>query len=140
MKSTVDYLDAVKARLDLPSDYAAAKALGVTPSAVSKYRLGRAHFDDDICVRVAGILDIDVLQVIATVNYERARTESSRALWSGLLEKLSGVAVGVALAVGLVSDPLPANASNHAGERETVHYVKSRRRRRAMHALSMTLA
>lgn len=44
MKTTVEFLDAVKARRDLPSDYAAAKVLGVTRAAVSRYRLGQGFF------------------------------------------------------------------------------------------------
>lgn len=124
MKTTIEYLDAVKARLDLPSDYAAAKVLGVTRAAISSYRVGRSHFDDEMCVRVAEILGISAGEVMAAMQAERAKSPVARAAWEGVWEKFAGVAVGVAVAVGLVSDPLPANASNHAGERETVHYVK----------------
>ncbi|WP_216641718.1 hypothetical protein [Pandoraea apista] len=89
MRSTVEYLDAVKARLHLTSDDAVSIALGVTPSAVSKYRVGRARFDDDVCVRVAQILGIDALQVVAAANYERARTDVGRAIWADLAERLA---------------------------------------------------
>lgn len=89
MRTTIDFLDAVKAKLDLPSDYAAAKVLGVTRAAISSYRVGRSHFDADIASRVAAILDIDPLEVIASAEYERARTESAKAIWAGLLRKIS---------------------------------------------------
>lgn len=116
MKSTVEYLDAVKARLDLTSDDAASRVLGVTPSAVSKYRVGRACFDDDICVRVADILGIDVLQVVATAHFERARTDVGRAIWGGLAQRLASRAPGDALAAETPFD------FDHAAEKRALGY------------------
>ena len=39
---TVEYLDAIKAKLLLPSDYAIAKTLGVTYQSIQAYRSGRS--------------------------------------------------------------------------------------------------
>lgn len=89
MRTTIEYLDAVKARLDLPSDYAAAKVLGISRSAVSKYRLGQAHFDAEVAARVASILEIDAIEVLASAEFERARSDVAREIWGGLLEKIS---------------------------------------------------
>ncbi|MBU9320385.1 hypothetical protein KTE24_06900 [Burkholderia gladioli] len=89
MKTTVDYLDAVKAKLDLPSDYAAAKHLRVTRASVSRYRLGEGAFDDTTALRVAEILGVDPLEVIASANAERARDDETRQLWVRTLEKIS---------------------------------------------------
>ncbi|MBR8358347.1 helix-turn-helix domain-containing protein [Burkholderia vietnamiensis] len=89
MKTTIEWLDAVKARLDLPSDYAAAKVLCVTRSAVSGYRNGRATLDDEVCLRVAEILEVDPFEVLATVKIERIKDEERRAVWARALEKFS---------------------------------------------------
>lgn len=89
MKTTVQWLDAVKARLDLPSDYAAAKALNVTRSAVSKYRLGRSVFDEKTCIRVAEILGVDPLEVIASARVESAKDAQTRNVWTHALEVFS---------------------------------------------------
>jgi transcriptional regulator with XRE-family HTH domain len=89
MKTTVEYLDAVKARLDLPSDYALAKALCVTRAAVSKYRLGLSVFDDNTALRVAEVLSVTPFEVIAAANAERSKDEPVRALWEGAWEKFS---------------------------------------------------
>ncbi|WP_060013245.1 helix-turn-helix domain-containing protein [Burkholderia ubonensis] len=89
MKTTAQWLDAVKARLDLPSDYAAAKVLGVTRSAVSAYRNGRATFDDDVAFLVADILDVNPLEVIVSSRAERAKSEDQRHAWEGRWEKFS---------------------------------------------------
>lgn len=114
MKTTVEYLDEVKARLDLPSDYAAAKVLQVTPSAISKYRLGRAHFDDTTCLRVAEILGIAPFEVIAAANAERSRDTQTRRLWENAWGKATGAAVTTAFAaciVGLAAAPSPAHST-----------------------------
>ncbi|WP_321921049.1 helix-turn-helix domain-containing protein [Burkholderia sp. BCC1998] len=89
MKTTVQWLDAVKARLDLPSDYAAAKALGVTRSAVSAYRNGRSVFDEKTCIRAAELLGIDPLEVIASARVESAKDPLTRSVWTHALEIFS---------------------------------------------------
>jgi predicted transcriptional regulator len=130
VKTTVQYLDAVRKRLDLPSDYAAAKSLGVTRAAVSKYRLGLSTFDDTTSVRVAEILGIDAMEVIAASNFERAKDDSVRALWRGLWGKAAGTiatslivcAVGASAVV-----PSPVRASEQA-ESATLYLMSNRRR------------
>jgi hypothetical protein len=58
MTSAAEYLDKIKAKHHLPSDYAAANLIGLTRSAVSKYRSKSTdtppdHFSPETCVRVA---------------------------------------------------------------------------------------
>ncbi|KVD37924.1 helix-turn-helix domain-containing protein [Burkholderia ubonensis] len=89
MKTTIDWLDAVKARLDLPSDYAAAKVLGVTRQAVSSWRNGHQPLPEEMCLKMAEILDVSPFEVLATVKIERIRDEERRAVWTRALEKFS---------------------------------------------------
>jgi transcriptional regulator with XRE-family HTH domain len=89
MRTTVDYLDALKAKLGLPSDYAAAKLLGVTRSAASRYRTGVSTFDDEVAVRVAELLEINPLEVIFALRAERAANEDARTRWEGYWENFS---------------------------------------------------
>ncbi|WP_186113239.1 helix-turn-helix transcriptional regulator [Burkholderia gladioli] len=89
MKTTIEWLDAAKARLDLQSDYAAAKALGVTRSTISGYRTGRSVFDEKTCIRVAEILGIDPLEVIASARVESAKDAETRGVWMHALEIFS---------------------------------------------------
>ncbi|MBY4945092.1 hypothetical protein K6V92_00440 [Cupriavidus respiraculi] len=89
MKTTLQYVDAVKAKLNLPSDYAIAKALGVTRAAVSSYRNQRTFFDDLTAVRVAEILGLNPMEVIAAANRERAKSEDARRVWSGLFDRFA---------------------------------------------------
>ncbi len=89
METTVEFLDAVKVRLDLPSDYAATKVLGVTRSAVSNYRNGKSVFDEATAVRVAEILGINPLAVISACKVEGATDAHMRDVWHGIWEKIS---------------------------------------------------
>lgn len=89
MNTTIELLDAVKARRGLASDYALAKVLGVTQQAVSGYRAGNSAISDDVALTVAEILQLHPLQVIAAANAERAKTAEQKARWTALMEKFS---------------------------------------------------
>jgi transcriptional regulator with XRE-family HTH domain len=130
MKTTGEYLDAVKAKLDLPSDYATAKALGVTPSAVSKYRLGRSQPDDLVCARIAEILVIEPMEVIAATHFERSSDERARKLWESIWGKAAGaIALNlIACAVGVSVAP-STKAAESGNTVISLYYVKSQRRR-----------
>lgn len=68
---TVDYLDAVKAAYSLGSDYQLAKKLGEGSSRISQYRVGRTFMDDDLAVKIAYLLDLNPLKVLADAHIER---------------------------------------------------------------------
>lgn len=87
--NTLEYLAACKKRLGIESDYALAKALGVSQQAVSSYRAGNSKINDDVALTVAEILEVNPLQVIASANAERAKTPAQKAKWLGLMEKFS---------------------------------------------------
>lgn len=89
MKTTVEWLDAVKARLSLPSDYALAKELGVTRHAVSGWRNGHKTFNEEMCLQIAEILDVSPFEVLATVKIEWIKDADRRAVWTRALEKFS---------------------------------------------------
>ena len=87
--NTVQYLDEVKTRLGIKSDYGLAKHLGIGQSAIIAYRAGRRVFDDDVALTVADALGVNPLLVIAAANAERAKTDEQKARWTGLMEKFS---------------------------------------------------
>jgi transcriptional regulator with XRE-family HTH domain len=89
MKTTSEWLDAVKEAAGLPSDYAAAKALGVTRSAVSGYRNGKSTFDEETCLKVADIVGVPRAVVLTSVLAQRAKSDEVRLAWEGVLEKIS---------------------------------------------------
>lgn len=87
--NTIEYLQAVKSRLGITSDYALAAKLGITRSAISKLQQGGVSFSDDVALSVAEILGVHPFTVIAQANAERAKTPEQRARWSGVMEKFS---------------------------------------------------
>jgi transcriptional regulator with XRE-family HTH domain len=130
MKSTLQYLDELRAKLDLPSDYAVANLLGVTRAAVSKWRQGRTTFDDLTACRVADALGVDPMEIIAAANFERADNERARAVWQTMWGKAAGtIALSLtACAVGaLAVVPSPVRASEQASS--AILYIMSNRRR-----------
>lgn len=92
--NTLEFLDAVKKRYSLPSDYALAKRLGVAPQNISSYRSGRRIIDDDMALQVALELKVNPLAVIATANAERAKTPEQRALWEKFSASFKGLLSG----------------------------------------------
>lgn len=82
MQTTIDFLDALKARHSLHSDYSVAKKLGVTRTSISNYRSKRSFFDNDTAIRVARLLDIDPGFVVACCHLERAKSDDEKAVWT----------------------------------------------------------
>jgi predicted transcriptional regulator len=140
MKTTGDYLDAVKAKLDLPSDYATAKALGVTRAAVSRYRLGQSAPDDLVCARIAEILELEPMEVIAAIHFERATEPKARALWESIWGKAVGaIALNlIVCAVGVSVAPTSkaAESGENRAQSATLYLMSNRRRFRRESTLS----
>jgi hypothetical protein len=97
---TTDYLDAVRSKLSLPSDYALQKPLNLSKSQLSKYRTGRDYFSDDVAVHVAEILGINSGKVLLDMHIERSKTPELRAAWVGVLDKLSASFTDLLLGCG----------------------------------------
>ena len=62
---TVQYLDAAKRALGIESDYALAQHLDMTPQAVSKLRNRPLVMSNTTAAKIAEILGVDPLKVIA---------------------------------------------------------------------------
>jgi len=105
---TTDYLDTLKARHHLPSDYALAKMLDITRSAVSKYRNNKANFDDTTALKVASLLKLDPMIVISDMNVERSKTPEARAVWQDLHKRLTSTAAALLLAFVVVLGAIPS--------------------------------
>lgn len=111
MKTASDYLDAIRARHGLDSDRKAALLLGLSQSAMVRYRHGHDAFSDETARRVAELLDLDPEEVFIAANAQRAKDEQSRAVWESLMKR-AGYAAGVILiAAGTAGAPAPAQAS-----------------------------
>lgn len=86
---TNEYLDAVKSRLALPSDYAIAKVLGITTQAVAQYRSGRSALGIESAMKIGEILRMDGHKVYADGQIERAKNSAQSEFWREISEKFS---------------------------------------------------
>jgi hypothetical protein len=95
---TVDFLDAVKTRHDIPSDYALAAFLGTSRQALSNHRNGRP-LSDELALAVAQKLGVAPGYVLACVHAERATDDTLAKVWMGLAKaaKRSGAAAACAI-------------------------------------------
>lgn len=81
---SVDFLDAVRARHNIPSDNKLAQFLGMTQGRVATYRTGRRKLDQDACVRIAKALELPPEHVFASIQAERAKRSEHRRIWERL--------------------------------------------------------
>lgn len=109
MKTTPEYLDALRARLDLPSDYALAKTLGITRQYLSRYRSGSTTFSDETAVKVAELLNIDPAAVLVDMHAERTRSTPAGAIWHALAQRIAAV-LFLGIAAGFTGSPGTASA------------------------------
>lgn len=77
---TRTYVDRVKQKLQIESDYSLAKHLRVSKSTVSNYQKGLTAFSDQVCERVAEILEENPAMVVALVELDRHSTASAKEL------------------------------------------------------------
>ena len=128
MKTTSEFLDAVKERHSLQSDYALAKRLGVRHSTISHYRSGRSSMDPKTAVKIAELLALDPLEVIAAAEVERARDEKTKGFWMRY-------AAALCMIVGVSAPPSPAEASTAQPVQQSVLcQIKGRRKKKASKA------
>lgn len=80
MKPT-EYLDATKARLNIETDYALAKAMDCPSGHISEVRHGKRHVPLDVAFRIAITLELDPAQVVADLEGQREKNTKRRSFW-----------------------------------------------------------
>ncbi|ABG40485.1 hypothetical protein Patl_1967 [Paraglaciecola sp. T6c] len=72
MYKSMQLIDMLRHKYRLRSDNTVAKKLGVSRSAVSRYRNQTGSIDDKLAVEIAEMLSLDPFEVIASMRCERA--------------------------------------------------------------------
>lgn len=108
-----NWIDRVRSKKGLPSDYAAAKVLGLSRFTVSGYRQRPdATLDEDIAVKVANVLEMSPAIILADQAMERAKSDDAKSAWSSIIDRLGGVAAMVVVSVAsLGMSPAPSYAA-----------------------------
>src|SRR5712691_9884877 len=93
---TVEFLDAVRVRRGLSSDYKLAKFLGVPQTSISSYRTGRSMMDEAMCLKVAAALELEPGEVLVAIAIEREKRVEVKTAWQRVAKRLAAGA-GAAL-------------------------------------------
>lgn len=111
MSKTTDYMDEVKRRKGLTSNYQLSKLLEISEPAISECYSGKKHADLYIGTRLALALGMEPIHLLAEVRAEAEKNEKKRNFWLGFL---THAAVAFVCLVGPVLGlgwPSEANAS-----------------------------
>lgn len=133
MKNVKFYLNQLANHTETGSDYAIAKLLGISRARISGYRTGKSLFDDEMCMKVAEVLGLDPLEVIAAMNAIRAKSQAQKSFWEKTYARITGTAAAVTLALALSlgsSVPSPTYAAENLDN--NTYYAKLRRRLRTL--------
>jgi predicted transcriptional regulator len=88
MPRTVDYLDALRAKLHLSNDSDLARTLGVQRQTISRYRLLPVSMDDEVAMKAANLLGIRPATVLLDMYAERQRNPAIKTVWQEAAEEL----------------------------------------------------
>jgi transcriptional regulator with XRE-family HTH domain len=105
MKTTKDYLNAVKAKTGAVSDYALAQKLGTSKQLISLYMQKHKPMGDEIALKVAEILEIDESEVLISAHIERTQSETVKNAYKSIFERLGGIAASVVVSSALLISP-----------------------------------
>jgi DNA-binding XRE family transcriptional regulator len=89
MKTTVQYLDAVKRAKGITSNYALAKLLELSETTVGNFYRHRNAMSIETAMKVGEILGIDSHIIYGDGQVEHAKSPSAKAFWAGLSDKFS---------------------------------------------------
>lgn len=110
--NTVDYLEEVKKKHNIESDYKLAQHLKITRAAISRYRNYDAHMDNFACYKIAESLEINPHKVLIDIALEKERKEEKREFWKQKLKDLKIVPsiFLVSIITFSAATPIPAEA------------------------------
>lgn len=93
MSATIRLLDKFKETRSLPSDNAAAIALGIHRATVSGWRQRGTQAEPHVIAHMAKAVAEDAGGWLALVESERARTDADRKAWAAVAKQLGAAAV-----------------------------------------------
>lgn len=104
------YLDAVKAQLNIESDYALAKRMEVTRGQVVHFRNESRPIPIAMVFKIAITLELDPASVVADLEEQREKNPKRREFWRGFLSRAT-----TALAVIVCTLALSFSATSGSG-------------------------
>lgn len=130
MKKTVDYLGEAKEKTGIKSDNAFALSIGISRQNLSQLKKGERVMEDYCCIKLAEILKINPMEVIAAANYEREKSEEKREFWLNFMKQYARSTAAMALLQCIIlmsclsySDPAQAIDLQRFSMRENVQSI-----------------
>jgi len=123
--NAIEYLDAAKARLDIKSDYALAKALEITKQDVNQVRKGKKPLTPYLCTRIAITLCLDPASVIADVQSQTEKNVKRRAFWQSFLSRAVVLLVLVMCTLASISSITSAKEALIAAGTRAYDYISN---------------
>jgi len=121
MKPT-EYLSAAKARLNIESDYALAKRLGVSPQSMTGYTDGSRNIPLDMAYKLAITLELDPAMVVADLEQQREKNPQRLEFWRGFISRAAITLMVLACTLALNFSATCENVANTlGGKRRPLH-------------------
>jgi transcriptional regulator with XRE-family HTH domain len=118
MNATQKLLERVRATTETGSDYAVAKALGISVQRMSRYMHEVDQLRDDATIaRAAELLNDDASALLAEFHAENAKNEKARRAWRRLAilaREHAAAALVLGISAGATMAPSPAQALQFA--------------------------
>ena len=76
-----EWLKKAKEKLNIKSDYELAKVIGVKPTAISNIKIRNSGMDNYTACRIADILEIKEIKIIADIELEKEKKEEKKEYW-----------------------------------------------------------
>lgn len=115
MPVTLNLIEQVRARTEKQTDYAVAKALEMSQSNLARVLCGKGTLGEKAAVRVSEILQRDLLDILAMIREETAKSESEKRFWERRSPRISATVaiafMAIVAGVGLIGSH-PANATS----------------------------
>jgi plasmid maintenance system antidote protein VapI len=90
MNKSSYYLDLVREKLDIKSDYALARRWNVNRVVISNFRTGFRSLSDEIVFIVAKELEISPLEILTDLRAEKAKSEEKVSFWKNAYKEVTG--------------------------------------------------
>lgn len=119
-------LDEAKAALNIDTDYKLAKALELPNGYITLWRQGSRIPDAYACARLAEVLGINPLELIAQVEAETEKNETRRTYWKKVAERMAAGTAASFFIVGVLSNDARAD-ENDLQQTEPYCFQKSRK-------------
>lgn len=124
MRSTIDYLELLAKTMEISSDAELGRTINRDRFRIRDYRRKKCYLDNDDATRIAELLNINPLIVIADAEIERAKDEAHKARWTELRKKWSTIAASLLLISGDFTGTSSTIGNVQQANEQFIHYAK----------------